>query len=382
MRLKKICFLAGIYPTKDKPNSAVFYKELIHQFAKNGIECKVIHPYPINRRINKADYKRIDKVDDSINVEVYRPKTLTFGAKNLGPIKTARFTLKCYIQSAKRVLHDIDWQPDAFYGHFISPAGAMAAALAKEFNVPSYIAYGESTPWSIKSLGVKKTSDLLKSVNGFISVSTKNKNDLVNLGITTRDKIRVFPNAVDNNVFYKRNKLKAREKLGWEKDKLIIAYTGHYNNRKGILRLDEAIKDIPNVYVAYAGSGELIPSSSNIIHTGNVAPELMPWFLSASDIFVLPTLNEGSCNAIVEAMACGLPIVSSDREFNYDLLSKENSILIDPTNINEISKAIKMIINNTELKYELEKKSLETVKMLNIEDRVKTIISWMKQNYS
>ncbi len=67
---------------------------------------------------------------------------------------------------------------------------------------------------------------------------------------------------------------------------------------------------------------------------------MIPNYICASDVFVLPTTAEGCCNAIIEAMGCGLPIVSSDRAFNYDILNEENSILVDPESVDEIDNAI------------------------------------------
>ena len=64
-------------------------------------------------------------------------------------------------------------------------------------------------------------------------------------------------------------------------------------------------------------------------------------YLNCADIFVSPTLAEGCSNSIVEAMACGLPIISSDLPFNHDILDEKNSILLDPVEVNEIALAIR-----------------------------------------
>lgn len=378
MAIKKICFLAGEYPTPLRPKSAVFYQNLVHQFARMGIDCRVFHPFPVNYSKEPYEFERIEIVDNKHDVRIYRPKCITLGARKIGGWNTAYLTSLLYTRSVKNEFKKLNWKPDLFYGHFISPAGIMAARLSKETGIPAFVAYGESEPWSIFTLGVKRTIKELRGINGFISVSSKNKRDLIDLNITLESKIGVFPNAINEKHFYKRDKKEARRIMGWDDDKFIVAYVGHFNERKGILRLDEAISSIPGAYVAYAGSGSLKPKTTNVIHCGDILPELMPWFLSAADIFVLPTLNEGSCNAIIEAMACGLPVVSSDKEFNYDILNENNALLIDPQNVDEIRSAITKLMKSPELRNYLIGKSIETAKKLTIDIRADNILKWIE----
>ena len=70
-------------------------------------------------------------------------------------------------------------KPDALYGHFITPAGIAACLLGDKYNIPAFVAYGESVPWSIYNYGRKKIEKILKSVCGIVSVSTANKVELL-----------------------------------------------------------------------------------------------------------------------------------------------------------------------------------------------------------
>ena len=97
-----------------------------------------------------------------------------------------------------------------------------------------------------------------------------------------------------------------------------------------------------------------------------------------ADIFVLPTLHEGCCNAIIEAMACGLPIVSSNLPFNWDVLNDNNSILINPMNIDEIAEAIRILKEDPVKRDAMSKASLETASNLTIDKRVDKIFSFIE----
>ena len=103
----------------------------------------------------------------------------------------------------------------------------------------------------------------------------------------------------------------------------------------------------------------------------------IPDYLNMADIFVLPTLNEGCCNAIIEAMACGLPVISSNLPFNKDILDESNSILINPQNIEDIAKAIKLLKDNPLKRKELSKGALLAAEDLNIDRRAEKIISFI-----
>ena len=88
------------------------------------------------------------------------------------------------------------------------------------------------------------------------------------------------------------------------------------------------------------------------------------YYLNAADFFILPTLAEGCCNAIIEAIACGLPVISSDLPFNRDILDESNSILVDPTDITSIQEAIVRLYENIDLRKQLSYGSIQKAKSL------------------
>src|SRR5699024_5133340 len=132
-----------------------------------------------------------------------------------------------------------------------------------------------------------------------------------------------------------------RDKYNLPQDAFIVAFTGHFIERKGPLRLLQAIEGIApekNVAGIFIGSGEQEPSSKKVLFKGRLTHAEVPEMLSAADVFALPTLNEGSCNAIAEAMACGLPIISSDIEAIREQVTEENAVMVNPRDTVAIQK--------------------------------------------
>lgn len=153
---------------------------------------------------------------------------------------------------------------------------------------------------------------------------------------------------------------------------------GQFIERKGIGILCEAIAECSDINLICAGKGPIEPFGKNILYAGSVLPEKLAFFYSAADVFVLPTKNEGCCNAIIEAMACGLPIISSDLPFNDDILTKENSLRINPNDKDEIKTAICEIRDNIVLRQTMKDESLKLSQSLSLENRANRILKFIR----
>ena len=189
----------------------------------------------------------------------------------------------------------------------------------------------------------------------------------------------VLPNAVDSREFHKVPKEEARNMIGLSKEDTIALFVGSFCHRKGVLRVTEAVESVDGLKLILIGNGEQSPNSERILYSGRVPHDKIVMYLNAADMFVLPTLAEGCCNAIVEAMACGLPVISSDRPFNDDILDESCSIRIDPSNIEELSDAIALLKNDPELREKLSEGALSKAKGLTIEQRAAAILQFIDE---
>ena len=372
-----ICFITNKYPNKIDKNKTIFLKKLVDEIAAQGINCSVVCPVPTN--INRK-YKHLSMRQKEGDVTIYYPRYFGLGQKNYFGFNPAKITTHFFEKAVEETLNKEKSLKgvDIFYAHFVTPAGITAARLGRKYNKPAFLAYGESTSWTIQHFGRKAVKKELASLAGTIAVSSRNKKMI--LDYVSPGSVGVFLNAIDTELFKPIDKKTARRKLGFNEKDFIVSFVGSFDSRKGIDRLETAIDSFGGeVKLAAAGTGGIVPTSKNCIWNKTVSHNDLPIFYSASDIFVLPTRNEGCCNAIIEAMGCGIPIISSDKDFNYDILNEANSILINPEEWKEIRNAIKLLMGNEDLKLKLSKNALNTAKKLTIKNRAKAIIEFIKE---
>lgn len=379
--MKTILIVANKYPNKVDHNINIFTQQTAWTFAELGFNCIVICPMPVNFNIKyiQFPYKEIEQTENGSYVTVYRPKYLSAGQrKGVAQKQRVAFTTCVFTAAVESIIKKFDKKPDVLFGEFLCPAGVTVAYLGKKYNIPAYFQHGEATYVDDKKYGNKKLANkLLVGLSGVIAVSSQNKGYLVDAGIVPVEKIGVFPNGCKSSRFYRRDRIEARRKFGWDEYLFIVGFCGSFDDRKGIMRLQEAVDGLDDVYFACAGKGSLKPNSDKCILAEPIDNVELPWFMSAIDAFVLPTYHEGCCTAIVEAICCGCPIISSDRAFNYEICDDSNSILVEPSDIDAIRAAIFKVKEDSNFRKRLSEGSLAKAPMLALEQRIENIVEFM-----
>ena len=377
---KQICFILDWYPTPTN-NGCIFAKHLIYAIADQGFDCVVIAPRIMNAHFENVPYERIEKTEKGNTIRIFTPNYLHLSSRK----QTIKLSMNNHFKAVMKTINKENLHPDVVYGHFIYQCGLTAARVGKELGIPSYCASGESNrlmkgsqPYST-GLTYCEWRSILNTLSGIISVSSYNKALLLeNRYFDSRIPIEVFPNGYDNKKFYKIDQNIARKRLNLPQNVFIIVFSGRFIESKGINELCAALNQFNDVYSIFIGSGAITPNCNNIVFCGSVPNDEVVFYLNAADVFVLPTKSEGCCNAIVEAIACGTPVISSDLSFNDEILNNENSIRIDVNNVDQLVTSIERIKDAYILREKLSKGALESAKALSINERAKNILNYMR----
>lgn len=160
----------------------------------------------------------------------------------------------------------------------------------------------------------------------------------------TRCESILVPNFIDESFQIK----KFREVSNTVKK---ILFVGHVQKTKGVIEIIETAKYFPDLIFTLAGpvSTEIsqVDSPQNIEFLGEVNKSEVINLLNESDIFLFPSYTEGFANALLEAMAMGLPIIATGVGANLDMLENSGGIIVQKKNHKDIVKAIEKLENKS-----------------------------------
>ena len=377
----KIAVITANYPTQSRPQSGTFVQQFVWAMARQGHECSVINPTSFFdlRFGHFPPYHSIEDAGGGCKVSVYCPRYLSFSSRDLGWSHTGRWTQFSMNFVSIRAVEALDFRPDVLYGHFLYHAGRSAVVTGMRKCIPSFIGVGEGTFWTVDAFGFDRAKLDFSSATGFVAVGPHICDGLITkIGISP-EKIIAEPNGIDCTRFFKMDQHEARVKLGLPLELFIIAFVGTFDDLKGGKELVDAVDGLKGIGVAMIGQGEKSFKSQNLIYNGTVSHNDISTWLNAADIFVLPTREEGSCNAAIEALACGLPIVTSNGHYMDDIVDDEVAIRLDPTDVRAIRDAILILKNEPERRKKMSKASLQKAKKFDINERAKRVTAWMEE---
>lgn len=289
--------------------------------------------------------------------------------KTFGDIKFSKF----YYKDIKNEVE----KNDIVFNQTIGPIGICTIIAARKLGKP-LISYVHSIDWELTSKGIKYFKTITKYIVRKLAKHLYNKCNLLLIpsrqvediltfyGITTKKNIVKL--GVNTKQFLSYNKEKAKQKIGIKKDTFVIGFCGRLGREKDLMTLYNAFKILENkhtqIKLLIVGTGvneySELKKNKKIIMTGakeNVVP-----YLQAMDVYVLPSLTETTSLSTMEAMSCGIPVITtpvgSIPEYVQD---RVNGLLFPRKDSKTLFEKIEILINDPRLRKRIGENARKTI---------------------
>lgn len=160
------------------------------------------------------------------------------------------------------------------------------------------------------------------------------------------EKVMVVPNFADEQDVIKRKSIAGEIRQ--------IVFVGHVRREKGAAEIFEVAEQFPEIRFTMVGpiqkEMEDLPHGSNVELMGAQSREAVIELLRNADAFLFPSYTEGFANALLEAMAAGLPVIATDVGANVEMLESKGGIIIPTRDSDAIAGAIELVKSDSELR--------------------------------
>jgi glycosyltransferase involved in cell wall biosynthesis len=342
MKKFKIAFISIKYPTSINPVSGIFVKE--HARAVSLYHNVAVITSEFNKEL-KTLYKVEEYMDDGIRVfRVYYSKS---------PIPKTTYLIYLWgIFLSFRKLIKEGFIPDIIHAH-IYRTGIPALFLGKIYRKPVVLSehFSSFPRGMIKGIEKLKARFALNRVNLITTVSCDLSNHIKNYGVSST--FKVVPNAVNTEIFHPN----IDKKLNDNKRLLLVAL---FNPIKGIPYLLKAISIVKKIRKDFTldvvGDGPYRKRYEKYVSELGISDKVkfhglktkieVAQFMRNADIFVLPSIWENLPCVLIEALASGLPIITTSVGGIPEIFNEDFGILIKPEDIEALVDAILYMIEH------------------------------------
>jgi len=257
--------------------------------------------------------------------------------------------------------HVREFGPDIIFSIFLYPEGYAALKIGRALSVPVVaMGIGSDINSIADSISARYTRTLLREVDYLVTVSDDLRKKAVQMGAPSQN-TRTILNGCDLSVFHVRDRMEARSKLQIDQRSEAVVYIGRMDLKKGLRELIEAAVAMkpqrPELQVYMVGTGPDRPLIEQSIQANNASdyihalpsctPDDVAIWMTAADVVTLPSYMEGCPNVVLEALACGRPVVATNVGGIPEIMSDQCGRLVPPQDSAALADALASVLDST-----------------------------------
>jgi glycosyltransferase involved in cell wall biosynthesis len=352
----KVLVFTTLYPNNIFPNFGVFVKERMTSFARlEGCQVKVVAPVPYFPPIkigSRWKYSQVVARETIEGIEVRHPRY--FITPKVGMALYGLMMFFSVLPAVLKLKKDFDF--DLIDAHYVYPDGFAAVLLGRFLQKPVVVsARGSDINLFANFPFIRKLLRFtLLRANHAIAVCQALKQAMIQIGVPM-NKISVIPNGTNMEKFFPMPKAECRRQLDLPGGRMLLS-VGELIPRKGFHLLIKALKILrdefleKDLYLVVVGEGrfrkelEALTASlelkAHVRLVGAIPHRQLHLWYNAADFFCLASDREGWPNVVLEAMACGTPVVATNVWGIPEIVVSEQLGLLTKRDAREIAKTI------------------------------------------
>lgn len=351
----KIAVVTRYFPSSAEPWQGRSAYQTLRILARET-DLRVFYPNARYPSLLKPRSRIYDHLDLS-----YGPRDVNVSYYNYAALPLVSRPINGWMAARCLLPHVRSFGPDLIFSIFLYPDGYAALKIGNALSVP-VVAMGIGS--DIHSIGDRvsamHTRTVLHGVDSLVTVSDDLRKQAVAMGAPA-EKTCAIVNGCDLSVFHVRNRYEARQKLHIDPASEAVVYIGRMDVKKGLRELVKAAAELhpehPKLHVYLVGEGPDRNLIENAIATNNatgyihVMPacgfdDVVVW-MAAADLVTLPSYMEGCPNVVLEALACGRPVVATWVGGIPEIMSDECGRLVPPRDSVQLAHAIASVLDTS-----------------------------------
>jgi len=319
----KLLFVSNLFPDAGEPYRGLDNATVLHHLAEH-YEIRVVSPRPWLPGLSKGQGRHPRPTDEPFRPLFLRSPYLP----KIGSVANHRLMAAALRRPLAALHREFKW--DRVLGSWLFPDGwavqKTAAEITRQAPV-TLIAQGSDVHVYLRSRlrrhAILKTLD---QVNGTITRS-RSLAELLSAAGAAPEKLYPIYNGVDTRLFHPNGRSEARVELGLHSADAVLLFVGNFLPVKDPLRLVQHFQRLVarhpqrRLRLVMIGKGPLEPAVDHLIQaaglgdrvhrTGPLLAEAVARWMRAADLLCMTSRNEGLPNVILEAQACGLPVLAT-----------------------------------------------------------------------
>lgn len=322
----RVLLFSSLFPSEVRPIHGIFVETRLRELVKTGrVEARVVAPVPWFPSLSPrfGEYARFAATPARAQrngLDVHHPRYLLLPkiGMNLAPYAMALGALPV-IRRLRREGFDFD----LIDAHYYYPDGVAAGLLARWLDKP-FVVTARGTDINLipeYPFPRKLILQTAEHASASVGVCQALMDTLRELG-ADGSKLHTLRNGVDLERFVPEPREAARQRIGLDRQGAYLLSVGHLIERKGHHIAIEALHSLPGVTLVIIGSGperaaleaqaQRLGVADRVRWAGVVPQTELKWWYSAADALALCSSREGWANVLLEAMACGTPVIATN----------------------------------------------------------------------